>query len=324
MTEKEKKNRIIQLTSSMMHQYYCENQQESVIELLDESFCWIGVGEQEYVSGKENAVSVFSSFFGKMIRCKISNEEYQVMPLGDQVYICSGRMWITAEPSVKACLQVHQRVTAAFRFEGERAVCCHMHMSNPYIEMAEDEVGFPFKTSLQTYEYLQRLLKEQEVLFQKREKDLQQIYYQDSLTQVYNRNRFDKDMNSRELQKANQLGIGYFDVNNLKKINDTQGHSAGDRLICRVAEHIRKYFEHKTYRIGGDEFVVIDTERDRENFENVMRKIGKNMKEDQIDCSQGFCWRSQNIHMMEQFNEADHKMYKDKKEYYKQKAEEES
>lgn len=48
------------------------------------------------------------------------------------------------------------------------------------------------------------------------------------------------------------------DVNNLKRVNDSMGHEAGDRLILRASRHICRTFVHSpVYRIGGDEFTVI-------------------------------------------------------------------
>ena len=49
------------------------------------------------------------------------------------------------------------------------------------------------------------------------------------------------------------------DINNLKDVNDSQGHQAGDQLICTAAACIRQAFQHfgSCYRFGGDEFVVI-------------------------------------------------------------------
>ena len=49
------------------------------------------------------------------------------------------------------------------------------------------------------------------------------------------------------------------DINNLKQVNDTMGHSAGDGLICSAAECILSVFEPlgRCYRMGGDEFAVL-------------------------------------------------------------------
>ena len=48
------------------------------------------------------------------------------------------------------------------------------------------------------------------------------------------------------------------DVNNLKVVNDEQGHDAGDELLKQAARQMNDAFGgHPTYRIGGDEFVVL-------------------------------------------------------------------
>ena len=59
------------------------------------------------------------------------------------------------------------------------------------------------------------------------------------------------------------FAIAVCDVNGLKKINDTLGHKAGDEYICKASEMICDIFQHSpVYRTGGDEFVVILTDRD--------------------------------------------------------------
>ena len=62
---------------------------------------------------------------------------------------------------------------------------------------------------------------------------------------------------------AEKFAVVVCDVNGLKKINDTQGHKAGDEYIKRAYEMICDIFQHSpVYRIGGDEFVVIMSGRD--------------------------------------------------------------
>ena len=59
------------------------------------------------------------------------------------------------------------------------------------------------------------------------------------------------------------FAVAVCDVNGLKKINDTLGHKAGDEYICKASEMICDIFQHSpVYRTGGDEFVVILTDRD--------------------------------------------------------------
>ncbi|MBR2798674.1 MAG: amino acid permease [Clostridia bacterium] len=60
-----------------------------------------------------------------------------------------------------------------------------------------------------------------------------------------------------------EFAIAVCDVNGLKKINDTLGHKAGDEYICKASRLICEIFKHSpVYRTGGDEFVVILTDRD--------------------------------------------------------------
>jgi diguanylate cyclase (GGDEF)-like protein len=80
----------------------------------------------------------------------------------------------------------------------------------------------------------------------------------------------------RELDRAHRthgrLVVAFVDVDGLKKVNDTSGHAAGDRLLERSAklmiEHLRPY--DVVVRVGGDEFVCslngIDVEAVRERF----------------------------------------------------------
>lgn len=64
------------------------------------------------------------------------------------------------------------------------------------------------------------------------------------------------------------------DVNGLKKINDTLGHSAGDVYLCKAYQMIGNIFSDSTvYRIGGDEFAMILTGRDYENRERLMQEL---------------------------------------------------
>ena len=87
----------------------------------------------------------------------------------------------------------------------------------------------------------------------------------DMLTALYNRNAYDQWIDTGEIEEG--TGVITFDLNNLKKCNDTLGHKAGDTYIQHAAEMIRNVFEKvgRCYRIGGDEFCVI-VEKTKESF----------------------------------------------------------
>jgi diguanylate cyclase (GGDEF)-like protein len=86
----------------------------------------------------------------------------------------------------------------------------------------------------------------------------QKLAYTDQMTGLNNRTCFNKDF---EIMSHNPTDIAVidFDLNNLKKTNDTYGHSAGDKYIITCATIINEIFcgIGKCYRVGGDEFVAL-------------------------------------------------------------------
>lgn len=85
--------------------------------------------------------------------------------------------------------------------------------------------------------------------------------YMDTMTQMSNRAAFNETMEEipRRENGASSLAFVVLDLNRLKAVNDTLGHTAGDEVLRRSAECIRNAFEHlgQCYRIGGDEFAIL-------------------------------------------------------------------
>lgn len=315
ITEKMKKEAVIQLASSMMHKYYCENDTDAVTGLLSEPFIWIGAGEEEYAVGSETVTDIFAHFKGQVPRCTISDEEYDVIQLAPDVFLCTGRVWIVTDPSTDIYLRVHQRLTIVFKWDNGRFLCCHIHISNPYSEMSDEDVGFPEKMARESCAYLKEQLEIQKQLLEKQTSALKRLSFEDSLTGLFNRNKFNQEIEVALGENSNPLGIAYFDLNGLKEVNDHLGHSAGDDLIRQTACHISRIFEGKGYRIGGDEFVVIDHDSDESSFSAAVSSVCRNMEQDGISCSVGLSWREYGS-IMEQFDEADKLMYQSKKQFY--------
>lgn len=85
------------------------------------------------------------------------------------------------------------------------------------------------------------------------------LAYTDSLTGLKNRTAFLEALPVIDTNGKNFITIAMYDVNNLKTVNDTKGHLAGDALLRHSAKVIKASLrqEDKVYRIGGDEFVAI-------------------------------------------------------------------
>ncbi len=83
--------------------------------------------------------------------------------------------------------------------------------------------------------------------------------YTDELTQLHNRRFCVEYMRKLETEKVTDYAIFCFDVNNLKTMNDTFGHTVGDVLIKNAAAVIAETFEENgiAARVGGDEFMAV-------------------------------------------------------------------
>ncbi len=142
----------------------------------------------------------------------------------------------------------------------------------------------------------------------------------DKMTQIYNRTAFEQKLHT--LRQAKMKEPTYFcliDMNNLKKINDTYGHIAGDNAIMELARVIAAHFKGaECYRIGGDEFCIIaegiSEEKIKEYYKKVQDELNaksKNLDYD-IVTAMGYS-RAEQGNPDECFNKADALMYENKK-----------
>ena len=316
MTNEEKKQKVAELTSLFLHKHYCENDTESLISHMDDEFLWVGSAEQEYLTEAKATADRLRSFSGRIPRCHLSDEHFDVIQPVEDLFVCTGRLWICTEPASGSYLRVHQRITCVFRWTENGLRCCHLHLSNPYTEMDESDVGFPEKMSRESRKYFREQIEAQKKKIEKQHSFIIQIYYKDLSTDLYNRNKFNQVCEALRGRDCGCLGVAYFDLNGLKRTNDLMGHQAGDELICRAAEHLRRNFSDKAYRIGGDEFIVLDLESDERTFYSNVHAVASAMREDDISMSLGTSWRADHGNIDEQINEADKNMYRAKHDFY--------
>ena len=149
-----------------------------------------------------------------------------------------------------------------------------------------------------------------------RQEQLQYLSYRDMLTNLYNRNCYIRFMEGYRGQKFENIGVVYIDLNGLKKVNDEQGHEAGDSFIRRAAQQIVAVFPEHTYRIGGDEFVVIYPGILEQQFEFLMSQLRLNARQHHVSISCGAVWKKECDSLDALLKEADEKMYEEKKHFY--------
>lgn len=143
----------------------------------------------------------------------------------------------------------------------------------------------------------------------------------DRLTGMYNKGKY-LAMLDTEYHNLDSIGIFNFDVNNLKKMNDTYGHEAGDRLIIKSADSIRKITGSNIhgYRMGGDEFLVIACNVTKEQVQELKIRweaelARLNTLDDGIECviAAGVVYGAKGYDFEKLMKEADERMYEDKK-----------
>lgn len=143
----------------------------------------------------------------------------------------------------------------------------------------------------------------------------------DGLTGLYNKGKY-LELMENVYCNLDTIGVFNLDVNNLKKMNDTYGHEAGDKLIIKAATSIRKVMSDKVhgFRVGGDEFMMIVSNPTEDEVREIKARWEKELSllndaNDGIDCviASGVCYGAQGFDINEVLKKADELMYEDKK-----------
>ncbi len=144
----------------------------------------------------------------------------------------------------------------------------------------------------------------------------------DALTGIKNKNAYkerEELMNQRIREhRQPEFAIVVLDVNDLKKINDTEGHEAGDKCIREACEVICSTFKRSpVYRVGGDEFVVISQDEDYSRSSELVELIARHNEDaltnGGIVIACGMAKYNDEDSVAEVFEAADKKMYENKK-----------
>lgn len=142
----------------------------------------------------------------------------------------------------------------------------------------------------------------------------------DQLTKLYNRRSYFK-RSKEEYSLLASVGFLYFDVNNLKQVNDCYGHDAGDALLQKAAESFRPLTSETihAYRMGGDEFIVImmnctkdDMRQFRVEWEDNLKQLNEKYGGTPCSIAVGTAFAKGSFEIDELCKIADKRMYKDK------------
>lgn len=143
----------------------------------------------------------------------------------------------------------------------------------------------------------------------------------DRMTRLYNRNQYIRDISGGE--RLSSAGVIFFDLNNLKQINDHYRHAAGDMLLLRLAAALGPADGQgsRAYRIGGDEFVVLyknGTSQDLDDcLAEILAALDRRNEGETLKCSVavGKTWSDDVSDLEKLVSIADKRMYEDKERH---------
>jgi diguanylate cyclase (GGDEF)-like protein/PAS domain S-box-containing protein len=137
------------------------------------------------------------------------------------------------------------------------------------VEMAARSILFDGRFAVQVIgrDITQRKKSEQTIKF---------MAYYDSLTGLPNRNQFRHHLNEVLINQCNKMhAVLFLDLDRFKIINDTKGHSVGDIILQKVADRLVSAVQNEglVSRQGGDEFIIVLEDVDKENASLVAKRI---------------------------------------------------
>lgn len=146
--------------------------------------------------------------------------------------------------------------------------------------------------------------------------ELQEMSYHDQLTRLGNRFAVDKFLD--ECSHENGLSVVYCDITGLKRVNDSEGHKAGDSLILRAVESLKKVFgNYKLFRIGGDELLALCPGINEEELTQKASELRRVALDNYVVLAVGAVWQgTADVDIDKLLTEAERLMYEDKASYY--------
>lgn len=258
------KRRIERLHETALAMERCREKRE-VFELiiqasrsiLDFDICFVAIAENDHFSIK--------------ISSNLSPEDPMTMPLN------VGIVGKTYREKKSFVLEDIQESEQAFRTNNEYHGGLSVPVGNIGVFQAmsmeknaftDEDVKLAELLMLHASEAIKRIETEQEMAY---------MSLHDRLTGLYNRVYFEEEIQRLNYSRLYPISIISADIDGLKLINDTMGHSTGDDLLRSFAEILKANMRSSDVvsRFGGDEFAAILVSTDRPTAERVIERIRK-------------------------------------------------
>lgn len=148
-------------------------------------------------------------------------------------------------------------------------------------------------------------------------KNMKEIYRQDSLTGLLNRNAYDSDVEQLRSADIGAVVCVYADMIGLHEVNNHLGHKQGNRMLCEFADAARVFFgDDRLYRIGGDEFVIISSAHTEAQTRKQLNYMRERLHTQGCEISVGVASSESTSDLPKIVEQAENEMRREKKEYY--------
>lgn len=148
-------------------------------------------------------------------------------------------------------------------------------------------------------------------------KNMKEIYRQDSLTGLLNRNAYDSDVEQLRSADIGAVVCVYADMIGLHEVNNHLGHKQGNRMLCEFADAARAFFgDDRLYRIGGDEFVIISSAHTEAQTRKQLNCMRERLHTQGCEISVGVASSESTSDLPKIIEQAENEMRREKKEYY--------
>lgn len=148
-------------------------------------------------------------------------------------------------------------------------------------------------------------------------KNMKEIYRQDSLTGLLNRNAYDSDVEQLRSADIGAVVCVYADMIGLHEVNNHLGHKQGNRMLCEFADAARAFFgDDRLYRIGGDEFVIISSAHTEAQTRKQLNYTRERLHTQGCEISVGVASSESTSDLPKIIEQAENEMRREKKEYY--------
>lgn len=252
---------------------------------------------------------LYAALLIEIILLSISQSTHLVYYIADSNLFKRGSIWLL--PFVMSFIYfVTFIITIIYKFKSQRfefifllsgAVMCSIITTLETLDIISNQLYTGLAASILFYEIY--------------------LYYMNSskdfLTGILNRQSFINDLNNNKKRMAALISM---DLNGLKNINDTQGHTAGDKALIAAARSFSsvKGYNIKVYRVGGDEFNAIVYNANEEDVNKIIDRMKRNIILAGYSASIGYVMNDEKYTVDDLINISDQKMYEKKQLFYKQ------